>query len=74
LSSLRFAKNAVLLKQHKIKHILTVANKISPYKSDEINYKQIIIEDKEGQDIGKHLMECIEYIKKALKSGNVLVQ
>ncbi|CAG8616184.1 12678_t:CDS:10 [Dentiscutata erythropus] len=75
LGSLVAATDENWLKEHKITHILTVADSVLPSFPESFTYKVISIRDHPSQNISKHFEEVIEFIQSVLdqEDGNILV-
>ncbi|CAG8466531.1 11082_t:CDS:2 [Cetraspora pellucida] len=75
LGSLIAASDQSWLKEHKITHILTVADSISPPFPGLFKYKVISIRDHPSQNISRHFEEMFEFIQSVLdqEDGKILV-
>ncbi|CAG8486423.1 24512_t:CDS:2 [Cetraspora pellucida] len=75
LNSLIAASDQSWLKEHKITHILTVADSISPSFPGLFKYKVISIRDHPSQNISRHFEEMFEFIQSVLdqEGGKILV-
>ncbi|CAG9331328.1 unnamed protein product [Blepharisma stoltei] len=68
------ATNLVLLQHHKITHILTVGDGMTPCNPEQFQWKSINIADLSSCDISQHFDECNDFIDKANREkGRVLV-
>ncbi|KAF0556690.1 dual specificity protein phosphatase 19 [Gigaspora margarita] len=75
LGSLVAATDEDWLEEHKITHILTVANGILPSFPESFTYKVIPIRDHPSQNISTHFEEVFEFIQSVLdqEDSNILV-
>jgi len=73
LGSIWASEDLHLLKENKITHILIVGNNLKKNYPEEFTYHQIEVRDVEYEDMISHFSVCIDFIEKALMTGNVLV-
>lgn len=68
------SRNFDFISDHKITHILTVANDIDPEYPSNCKYKIVNIDDWHEEDLSQHFHDCFAFIDDGVKAGgSVLV-
>ncbi|KAG8370155.1 hypothetical protein BUALT_Bualt14G0087900 [Buddleja alternifolia] len=69
LGSVGAANNKSALKALNVRHILTIANSLTPAHPNDFIYKVIEINDREGVNISQYFNECFAFIEEAKTTG-----
>lgn len=73
LGSIGAAHNKDELINHKITHILSVANMVEAMYPSEFKYKQIEVRDSADVDLEEHFDDCFAFIDEARQSGGAVL-
>jgi len=73
LGNMFAAKNAALLEQNKISHVLVVGVELRKHFPEKFEYYHVSVDDEETEDLLSHFPQCFEFIKAGLDKGGVLV-
>lgn len=73
LGSIGAAHNKDELINHKITHILSVANMVEALYPSEFKYKQIEVRDSADVDLEEHFDDCFAFIDEARQSGGAVL-
>ena len=72
LGDIRAAQNLFTLKNKGITHVLQALGGMSPPFAQHFSYKVLTVDDVPWENLGKHFMEAIEFMRNAIKSGGTV--
>mmetsp|Transcript_45405 Transcript_45405/g.73990 ORF Transcript_45405/g.73990 Transcript_45405/m.73990 type:complete len:674 (+) Transcript_45405:49-2070(+) len=73
LGSWDCGENIACLRHLQISHVLIVSKECHPPYPEEFDYETVLIQDDEDVDILEHFPRCIDFIRRGIDDGGVLV-